>query len=191
MTHHSDACLWGSFSSRTRKITLNHFLSGPNWTKFENREKVVIPGNSMKNCHFRPSKCHKLVIFQDIYLKFCTHVHLTGFFHIYFGLWIFENYLWFFFENNIFIDDFKIFEIFKVFNIWDGSLIAPFILSLLMNTISFYPLSCFHDVSRKPFCLKPGKQVITLTSFMVDVSELMSFPFVRMCQIDGLEGTEN
>ena len=40
------------------------------------------------------------------------------------------------------------------------------------------------------FCLKPGKHDITLTSLMANVSEPTSF-FVGMCQIDGLEGTEN
>ena len=61
-------------------MTLKHFLNGPNRTKFEN---VKIPGNSVKIAIFRPSKCHKLIIFQDIDLEFCTHTHLTGFFHIF------------------------------------------------------------------------------------------------------------
>ena len=40
------------------------------------------------------------------------------------------------------------------------------------------------------FNLKPGKHNATLTLFMVDVPELTSFSFVRMCQIDGSESTE-
>ena len=61
-----------------------HFLKDPNRTKFENRENAEIPGIGVKNDHFRSLKCHKLVIFQDIDLKF-SHMHLTGFFHIYSG----------------------------------------------------------------------------------------------------------
>ena len=41
------------------------------------------------------------------------------------------------------------------------------------------------------FYLKPGKQDVTLTSFMADVSKLTSFPFVRTCKTDSLESTEN
>ena len=41
------------------------------------------------------------------------------------------------------------------------------------------------------FCLKPGKHYATLTSFMTDISELASFPFIKVCQIHGLDGIEN
>ena len=41
------------------------------------------------------------------------------------------------------------------------------------------------------FSLKPGKNDVTLTLFIVDVSEETNFSFVRMCQIDGLEGVKN
>ena len=41
-------------------------------------------GNRVKNSPFRPSKHQKPVIFQDIYLTFCTHINLTGLFHIHF-----------------------------------------------------------------------------------------------------------
>ena len=37
------------------------------------------------------------------------------------------------------------------------------------------------------FCLKPGKHDVTLTSFRAGVSELRSFSFVSLRQIDGLE----
>ena len=48
------------------------------------------------------------------------------------------------------------------------------------------------SVSANPyFCLKLGKHDTTLTSFVADVSELMTFSFVRICQIDNLEDTEN
>ena len=48
-----------------------------NGTNFENRESTEIAGNSVKNCLFRPSKHQNSVIFIDIYLKLCTHMHLT------------------------------------------------------------------------------------------------------------------
>ena len=88
---------------------------------------------------------------------------------------------------------FKILTILEILITWDSSLIAPFILNLLLKTICFYLLSCMRDsVSRKSFfCLKPGKHDVTLTSFTVDVSVLTRFHFVKMCQIEGLEDIEN
>ena len=73
-----------------------------------------------------------------------------------------------------------------------SSLIETFILYLLLKINRFYLLNCLRDsVSRKPFCLEPRKHEVTLTSFMADVSMLASFPFVRMCPVDGSEGIEN
>ena len=88
------------------------------------------------------------------------------------------------FQNNIFIDYF--FQNFKILKIRDGWLILPFIINLLLKAIWFYLSSCLRDnVFANPyFCLKPGKHDVTLSSFAVDVSEVTSFPFVRMCQID-------
>ena len=40
-------------------------------------------------------------------------------------------------------------------------------------------------------CLKPGEHDVTLMSFMADVSNVASLPFVKMCPIDCLEGLEN
>ena len=40
-------------------------------------------------------------------------------------------------------------------------------------------------------CLKPGIHDVTLTSYVADVSNIASFPFVKTCQIDGLEGIED
>ena len=74
----------GQFFVKNAKKTLEHFLNGPNRTNFQNRKNAEIAGNSVKNglfdlFHQNPS------IFQDIYMKFCTHICLTGFFHIYSG----------------------------------------------------------------------------------------------------------
>ena len=46
----------------------------PNRPKCENRESTEILGNSVKNGRFRPSKYQNSVIYQDIYLKLCTHI---------------------------------------------------------------------------------------------------------------------
>ena len=77
--------LGSGFSSGTRKMTVKHFLNGPNRTNFENRENTEIARDSVKNSLLSTFKTPKLGHFQDIYLKFCTHMHLTGFFHIYCG----------------------------------------------------------------------------------------------------------
>ena len=72
-----DTSFWVIFLSRTRQMTLEHFLNDPKRKIFECRENAE---NSVKNGSFRPSKHQNSVIFQDIYLKFCTHIHRTGFF---------------------------------------------------------------------------------------------------------------
>ena len=92
----------GQFFVKNAKMTLEHFLNGPNQTKFENRENAKISGNSVKNGHFRPSKCRKLVILQDINLKFCTHMHLTGFFRIY-SVFLIQKLTLKNFDNYIFL----------------------------------------------------------------------------------------
>ena len=65
---------------------------------------------------------------------------------------------------------------------------APFTLNLVSISsavsVATFPANPY-------FCLKPGKHDITLTSFVVDVTEVLSFPFVRMCKTDGVEGIEN
>ena len=66
-------------------MTLEHFLNGRNRKNFENRKNAEIAGNRVKNGRFRPSKRQNSDIFQDIYLKFCTRIHLTGLFDIYSG----------------------------------------------------------------------------------------------------------
>ena len=67
----------------SQKTTQEHLLNSPNRTNFENWENADIAGNSVKNGRFRHSKHQNSVIFQDMHLKFCTRIHLTGFFHIY------------------------------------------------------------------------------------------------------------
>ena len=72
--------------SRMRKMTLERYLNGPNWTNFENRKNTEVARNSVKNRIFWSSKHQNSVIFQNIYLKFYTHIHLTGVFLIFSGV---------------------------------------------------------------------------------------------------------
>ena len=71
--------------------------------------------------------------------------------------WVFENRFFSLkiFENSIFIGYFfKISEFLKIMKIRDISLIAPFILNLLLKTIWFYLSSSLRDnVSRVPLFL--------------------------------------
>ena len=126
-----------------------------------------------------------LVIFQYIYLKFCTCIQPTGFFHMFSVFRKFEYFLRFFLKIIFLSVIFKK-GISNILRILYSSLIEKFIHNLLLETKWFY-LSNF-CVTAFPanhyFCLKPWKHV-TLTSFMTDVSELASFPFVRWCQILG------
>ena len=80
----------------------------------------------------------------------------------------------------------------KLWKIWHSSLIELFILNFLLKTIWFYLLCCSRDnVSRKLLFLpKTGK---TWRHSDVIYGRCMgdkSFSIVRMCQIDGFEGTE-
>ena len=61
-----DTCFGVSFSSRTRKMTLEHF-ERPKWKNLENRKNAEIAGNMVKNGRFRPSKRQNSDIFQDIW----------------------------------------------------------------------------------------------------------------------------
>ena len=106
-----DPLFWVSFSSKTRKMILEHFLNGPNRTNFEYRKHAEITGKSVKNGRFGPSKRQNSGIYQDIYLKFCTRIQLTGLFHMYSGFlkirkfsliffgFFFVNYFFYNFQN--------------------------------------------------------------------------------------------
>ena len=87
---------------------------------------------------------------------------------------------------------FIIFILLKTFETPRQQLNRNFHAQLLLKTIWFYLLSCLIDsVSHKPLFLpKTGKHDATLTSFLADVSELASFPFVRVSKIDSLRNTE-
>ena len=71
-----------NFSSRTRKMTLQHFLNGPNQTIFLKSRERSNQRKLRENGLFNLQKTKTRSFFQDIYMTFCTHIHLTGFFHI-------------------------------------------------------------------------------------------------------------
>ena len=115
------------------KLTLEHFLNDPNWTNFENFENTEIARNSMKNGLFQHSKHQNSGIFQDIYLKFCTHIYLTGFFDMYSVFWKCKKI-----PHFLKIMLFWLFlKIFQKFRIWDSSLMEMFIFNLLLKTNCF------------------------------------------------------
>ena len=127
-----DRCFYVRFSSRMRKMTLKHFFERPKSNKVWKSWKCENLRKQRENCHFRPSKCHKWVIFEDIDFKFCTHIHLRGFFHM-FSFFRNSKIFSIKIENNIFCWLlFKISKKFKKMKIWDSTLIAPFILNLLL-----------------------------------------------------------
>ena len=70
-------------------------------------------------------------------------------------------------------------------NIRDSSLKEKFILNRLFEN------QMFLSVSHKPLFLLGIGKTWRHSDIMADVSTLASFPFVRMCQIDGLEGIEH
>ena len=59
-----DICFWVSFSSRTRKMTLEYFWNGPNRANFESRENAEIAGNSVKMAFFDLQNSKTRVIFS-------------------------------------------------------------------------------------------------------------------------------
>ena len=115
-------------------------------------------GNKVENGRFRLSKRQNSDIFQDIYLKFCTRLHLKGSFTciLFFLIENFPHFLNIILFVNYF---FTIFKIFKKNKIRDSSLLATFILNMLLKTNCFFHLKCLRDsVSREPlFLLKTGK----------------------------------
>ena len=59
----------------------------------------------------------RTLLFKYIYLKFCTHIHRTKFFHIYSSSKKFNNFLWGFLDviiYQLFSQIFRIFEILKI-----------------------------------------------------------------------------
>ena len=150
------------FHQDREKMTLVHFLNGQNRPKFENGENTEIPGDSMKIAVFDLQNANTYsVIFQDIYLKFCTHVHRTGLFTLTcvpFFLKIRKQTLKFlkiFRINYFFLKN----QNFQNFEIRYSSLVEAFILNLFLKTNQFYLLHYLHDsVSRKPsFLPETGK----------------------------------
>ena len=75
-------------------MTTEHFFNGPNRTTFEHRKIAKILVNNVKSGLFGHSKRENSAVFQDINLKFYTHIRRQVFLHI---IPVFENSI--FLEN--------------------------------------------------------------------------------------------
>ena len=58
-------------------MTLKHFLKRQNRSKNKNRKITVKSRNDVKSACFLHVLCYISAIFEDIDLKFCTHIHET------------------------------------------------------------------------------------------------------------------
>ena len=94
-----DTCFQVTFSSRAQRMTLEHFLNGPNRTIFENL-KITDILKQHKSGLLWHSKRQNSAVFQDIAVKFCTCIHRQVLFHIYSSFW--KKKSWKIFANKNF-----------------------------------------------------------------------------------------
>ena len=66
-------------------MTLKHFLKRQNRSKNKIRKITVKSRNDVKSACFLHVLCYISAIFEDIDLKFCTHIHETLLSNIYYG----------------------------------------------------------------------------------------------------------
>ena len=65
----------GQIFVKNAKMTLKHFLKHQNRSKNKIRKITVKSRNDVKSACFLHVLCHISAIFEDIDLKFCTHIH--------------------------------------------------------------------------------------------------------------------
>ena len=140
---------WVGFSSRTRKMAQNTFWTAQIQQILQIGRMQKSPEVAWKMAVFDLGKAKTQTFFPDIYFKFCTQTHMRGLLHIYSGFWKIRK-LSLIFLNNIFCWLFlKIFNIFKIVNIRQSSLLATCIINILLKTNRFYRLKWLRDsVSR-------------------------------------------
>ena len=97
-------------------MTLKHFLKHQNRSKNKIRKITVKSRNDVKSACFSHVLCHISAIFEDIDLKFCTHIHqplpsniLSGFLKI---LILRGKFL----KNKKIVENFENFEEFSKFS---------------------------------------------------------------------------
>ena len=90
-------------------MTLKHFLKHQNRSKNKIRKITVKSRNDVKSACFLHVLCHISAIFEDIDLKFCTHIHQPFSSNIY--VRFFEN---FDFEGENFEKEKKLSKILKI-----------------------------------------------------------------------------
>ena len=72
-------------------MNLKHFLKHQNRSKYKIRKITVKSRNDVKSACFLHVLCYISAIFEDIDLKFCTHIHETLTSNICYGFF-FENF---------------------------------------------------------------------------------------------------
>ena len=109
-------------------MTLIHFLKRQTRSKNKIRKITVKSRNDVKNACFLYVLCYISAIFEDIDLKFCTHVHETLPSNIFYGILkiLMKGETVSKIKNGHFF--WKYFEIFKILKIRDSSVVALLIL---------------------------------------------------------------
>ena len=72
----------GQMFANNAKITLEHCFELPKTDKIWNRKSAEIRVNDVNVAFFGILNGKTQLFFQDVKLKFCTHIHRQAFFHI-------------------------------------------------------------------------------------------------------------
>ena len=96
--------------------------------KNEIRKITVKCRNDMKSARFWHVLCHISAIFEDIDLKFCTHIHQSLNSNIFYGFLKILMLRGTILKNKKMLKILEIFEIFKILKIRDSSFVALLIL---------------------------------------------------------------
>ena len=123
----------GQIFAKNAKMTLKHFLKRQNQSKNKIRKITVKSRNDVKSACFWHVLYYISAIFEDIDLKFCTHIHETlpsnicyGFLKIFIWGKLFRK------EKKSWTLFWKFSEIFKILKIRDSSFVALLILRHLI-----------------------------------------------------------
>ena len=154
-------------------MTLKHFLKRQNRSKNKIWKITEKSQNDVKSDCFWRVLCYISDIFEDIDLKFCTHIHETLPSNICY-VFVVENLFW----GNCFVKENKLdivfdffLKMFKILKIRDSSFIALLILVISYKSIDrslkTAPVAA-NPVN--PFCWsKSAKHDVTLTSLTADL----------------------
>ena len=150
-------------------MTLKHFLKRQNRSKNKIRKITVKSRNDVKSACFLHVLCYISAIFEDIDLKFCTHIHATLPSNICYGflkILILRGKI---LKKKKKCWKFWIFlEIFKILKIRDSSFVALLILRLsYKKTDCSFKTAPVAAIPVNPyFRSKSAEHDVTLTSFV-------------------------